>query len=184
MTDSCHLDPRVLNVVKEQKGKDLLPVELEISRLKRYYSFTCLLLYYNIPTKANLMENITWRAVLIGLILIPINSYWIVLIETVYYSAHSTTVGFFFNAIFTILVLIALNAPLKKLSSKLALKQGEFLTIYIMLCQASALVGHSTMQILAPSIEKFHLKFTLSSNFIEKYLDIGDFFMLQYKHET
>ena len=58
------------------------------------------------------MKNITWRAVLAGLILIRINAYWIVLIETVYYSAHSTTIGFFFNPIFTLLFLIALNAPL------------------------------------------------------------------------
>jgi hypothetical protein len=41
-----------------------------------------------------------------------------------------------------------------------------------------------SLALLQVSIEKFHLKFTLSSNFIEKYLDIGDFFMLQYKHET
>jgi hypothetical protein len=41
-----------------------------------------------------------------------------------------------------------------------------------------------TVHYIDEGIEKFHLKFTLSSNFIEKYLDIGDFFMLQYKHET
>lgn len=98
------------------------------------------------------MKNVTWRAILIGLILIPFNAYWIVLIETVYYSAHSTTIGFFFNTIFTILVLISLNALLEKFFSKLTLKQSELLTIYIMLCQSSALVGHSMMQILVPSI--------------------------------
>ena len=71
------------------------------------------------------MKKITWRAVLVGLILIPINAYWIVLIETVYYSAHSTTIGFFFNPIFTLLLLIALNAPLKKLSRRFALETGR-----------------------------------------------------------
>ena len=98
------------------------------------------------------MKSITWRAVLLGLILIPINAYWLVLIETVYYSAHSTTIGFFFNPIFTLLLLIGLNTPLKKLSRKFALKQGELLTVYIMVCQASALVGHSMLQILVPTI--------------------------------
>jgi hypothetical protein len=96
--------------------------------------------------------GVTWRAVLIGLILIPINSYWIVQMEAVYYSAHSTTFSLLFNAIFTLLILILLNIPLRKLYSNLALKEGELLTIYIMLCQASALAGHSMMQILPPNM--------------------------------
>ena len=96
--------------------------------------------------------GVTWRAVLIGIILIPLNSYWVVQMESVYYSAHSTLFSLLFNAVFTLLVLIALNIPLKKLSPNLAFKQGEFLTIYIMLCQASALAGHSMMQILPPTM--------------------------------
>jgi hypothetical protein len=101
---------------------------------------------------SNLGKSVTWRAVLIGLILIPINSYWIVQMEAVYYSAHSTTFSLLFNAIFTLLILILLNIPLRKLYSNLALKEGELLTIYIMLCQASALAGHSMMQILPPNM--------------------------------
>ncbi|MBM3235747.1 hypothetical protein FJZ31_05565 [Candidatus Poribacteria bacterium] len=101
---------------------------------------------------SNHVTGVTWRAVLIGLILIPINSYWIVQMEAVYYSAHSTTFALLFNAIFTLLILIVLNIPLKKLFSNLALKEGELLTIYIMLCQASALAGHSMMQILPPTM--------------------------------
>jgi hypothetical protein len=72
--------------------------------------------------------------------------------EAVYYSAHSTTFSLLFNAIFTLLILILLNIPLRKLYSNLALKEGELLTIYIMLCQASALAGHSMMQILPPTM--------------------------------
>jgi hypothetical protein len=72
--------------------------------------------------------------------------------EAVYYSAHSTTFALLFNVIFTLLILIMLNIPLKKLFSNLALKEGELLTIYIMLCQASALAGHSMMQILPPTM--------------------------------
>ena len=96
--------------------------------------------------------SVTWRAVLIGLILIPINSYWVVQMESVYYSAHSTLFSLLFNVVFTLLVLITLNILLQKLSANLAFKQGELLTIYIMLCQASALAGHSMMQILPPTI--------------------------------
>lgn len=94
----------------------------------------------------------TWRAVLIGLLLIPLNSFWIMQMEAVYYSAHSTVYGLFFNTICNLLVLIGLNAPLKKFSPGLALSQGELLTVYIMLNLSSALVGHSTMQLLPPTM--------------------------------
>ncbi|MBI1928553.1 hypothetical protein HYR99_30460 [Candidatus Poribacteria bacterium] len=93
-----------------------------------------------------------WRAVLIGLLLIPLNSFWIMQMEAVYYSAHSTVYGLFFNTICNLLVLIGLNVPLKKFSPGLAFSQGELLTVYIMLNLSSALVGHSTMQLLPPTM--------------------------------
>jgi hypothetical protein len=96
--------------------------------------------------------DVTWRAVLIGLLLIPLNSYWIMQMEAVYYSAHSTLMALFFNVICNLLVLLALNIPLRKLSPNLTFRQGELLTIYIMLSQSSALVGHSMLQILPPTM--------------------------------
>ena len=70
--------------------------------------------------------------------------------ESVYYSAHSTLVSLFFNVVFTILILILLNAILRKISPRLVINQGELIIIYIMLSQASALAGHSMMQLLPP----------------------------------
>ena len=95
---------------------------------------------------------VTWRAVLIAILLIPLNSYWIMQMEAVYYSAHSTLIALFFNVIFNLLVLIGLNIPLKKISPKLVFRQGELVTLYIMLSQSAALVGHSMIQILPPSM--------------------------------
>ncbi len=96
--------------------------------------------------------SITWKAVLISLILIPLNSYWIIQMESVYYSGHSTSVALFFNVVFTVFILIILNVPLRKLFPKMVFNQGELLIVYIMLSQASALAGHSMMQILPPSM--------------------------------
>jgi len=107
---------------------------------------------YQSATLKNLEQSVTWRAVLIGIILIPLNSYWIIQMESVYYSAHSTLFSLFFNVVFTLLILMLLNVLLKKLSSRLVIKQGELLIIYIMLSQASALAGHSMMQLLPPII--------------------------------
>src|SRR5947207_1771056 len=52
----------------------------------------------------------TWRAFLIGVLLIPVNAYWLVQMERIRYSAHPTTVSLFFNAVFILLALTVLNA--------------------------------------------------------------------------
>lgn len=96
--------------------------------------------------------GVTWRAILIGLVLIPLNSYWVVQMESICGTGQSTLFTLLFNVVFTILVLIILNAPIKKLLPRIAFNQGELLTIYIMLCQASTLAGHSMMQILPPTM--------------------------------
>ena len=95
---------------------------------------------------------VTVRAVLLGLVLIPINSYWIVQMESVHYAAHSTNYSLFFNTVCNLLVLTAANVPLRKISPTLAFSQTELLTIYIMLNLSAALVGSGMMQLLPPAM--------------------------------
>ena len=97
---------------------------------------------------ANQRTSVTWRSVILALFLIPLNAIWIMQMEAVYYSAHSTLIALFFNVVCNLLILILLNVPLRRLSPKLAFSQGELLTIYVMLSLSSALVGHSMIQIL------------------------------------
>ncbi len=52
---------------------------------------------------------VTWRSVLLCLLLLPINSYWVVQMEVVRYSAHPTTISLLFNTIFILLCLTLLN---------------------------------------------------------------------------
>ena len=72
--------------------------------------------------------------------------------EAVYYSAHSTLVALFFNVVCSLLVLIVINVPLERFMPNLAFNRSELLTIYIMLNLSSALVGHSMLQILPPTM--------------------------------
>ena len=97
---------------------------------------------------ANQRISVTWRSVVIGLFLIPLNAVWIMQMEAVYYSAHSTLIALFFNVVCNLLILVLLNIPLRKLSPNLAFNQGELITVYVMLSLSSALVGHSMLQIL------------------------------------
>ena len=94
----------------------------------------------------------TWRAILIGLILIPINCYWIIQMEVVRYSGHPTTISLLFNAVFWLFVLCLLNPLLLKFSPHFVLTQAELLVIYVMLCLASTIAGHGFMQMLIPII--------------------------------
>jgi len=97
-------------------------------------------------------QQITVRAVLIGLLLIPINAWWLAQIEYVRYSDNVTTSALFFNCIAVLLLCLALNALLKRLVPRWALSRGEILTLYIMLVVASALGGHDQLQILFTTI--------------------------------
>lgn len=94
--------------------------------------------------------GLTWRSLLVALILIPPNVYWVEQMEIMRYSAHPTTVSLFFNAVFIALLLVTLNAVLRKISPRLALTQAETLMVYSMICIASCVCGHDGIQVLMP----------------------------------
>ena len=90
----------------------------------------------------------TLRAVLIGLVLIPINSYWIFMMEIIRYQGHPTTISLFYSSIFNLVLLILLNGVIRRAFPRWVLSQGELITIYVMLNIGAALVGHDSLQIL------------------------------------
>ncbi len=100
----------------------------------------------------NNSQGVTLRSLVIGLILIPPNCYWVVQSEAVWGTTYLTLVSLFFNVIFTLLILVGLNALFKKLAPKAALKQGELLTIYIMVCLGSSLAGNNFLENLVLSL--------------------------------
>ena len=61
--------------------------------------------------------SITSRSILIGLLLIPMNSYWVIQMEIVRYSGHPTCISLFFNVIFILSVLIFPSLVLRWLSA-------------------------------------------------------------------
>lgn len=95
-------------------------------------------------------KSITIRAVVIGLILIPINCYWVMVTETVWYALHITCISIFFNVIFCLFVITTINLLFIKYMPDFALNRGELLVIYIMLSSATAIGGQDFMQLLPP----------------------------------
>ena len=95
-------------------------------------------------------EHLTMRSVLLALILIPFNSYWILNMSYVWDSNRPTSLSLLFNVIFVLLVLMAANAFLRRWTPRRAFSQTELLTIYAILCQGSAFAGRDMVQVLIP----------------------------------
>ena len=91
---------------------------------------------------------ITARAVIIGLLLVPANAWWITQIEYVRYSDNATTSALFFNCIGLLIILVALNGLMRRIYAPACLSRAEMLTIYIIVVVASCLGGHDQLQIL------------------------------------
>ncbi|MBM3212891.1 hypothetical protein FJZ33_11770, partial [Candidatus Poribacteria bacterium] len=97
-------------------------------------------------------KGVTWKSVIIGLLLIPINTYWIARSETGSGIFYSTTSSLFCNAVFCLFILTFLNELSKLWLPKGGLTQGELLTIYLGISAASAISGESIGQQLMRDI--------------------------------
>ncbi|MFC1719435.1 DUF6785 family protein [Candidatus Poribacteria bacterium] len=111
--------------------------------------------------------GVTLRAVILGLLLIPANTYFIMANGIAYGRSFPTTVSIMFNVVITLTVLIIINSILKFLWPRSALKQGELLTVHIMLCLSSAISGFDIMQTLVVMIPGGHWFATPENEFRE-----------------
>ncbi len=76
-------------------------------------------------------SEVTPRALLIGLALIPLNAYWIMVAELRWY-VILTLNPLFVTPVFLLLVLIGINALLNRLQPRWRLSVAELLTVYVM----------------------------------------------------
>ncbi len=92
-------------------------------------------------------EVISKKAIIVGLILVVVNAYWVGIASELWYAVY-TLVSPFSNAVFTLVVLIVLNVALRKFSPRIAFTPAELLLIYIMVTMVSTISGHAMMAIL------------------------------------
>lgn len=93
-------------------------------------------------------KSITLRAIIIGIIFIPLNAYWLIQLEMVWGGTYPSTITLPLTAIFSITILIAINFLLAKFIPKAAFNQGELLTVYVMIAVGLALNGCDVLQTL------------------------------------
>ncbi len=102
------------------------------------------------------VRMVTPRAIFTALVLMPINAFWIIMMEVVRYSGHPTTISLFFNVVFLLAALIGVNALVRRVFPRLALSPPELLTVYIMLALSSAIAGHDMIEVLTPILAHAH----------------------------
>jgi len=103
-----------------------------------------------------LRVTITFRSIVLGLVLIPLNALWLVLSEIVWYSGEPTTISLFYNVIFLVFLLVIGNLVVKRVRPGWVLTPAELLVVYSMLCIASAMASHDMLQILVPTLSHLH----------------------------
>ena len=121
---------------------------------------------------ALLARGFSWRVALLGLVLMPLNCFWVQQMEIVWYSAQPTTIALYFHVVFTLVVLLVGNwlarvaapalgrglrpvigplaTPAERWAPRAALEPGELLVLYIMLAISTSLAGHDCLEILVP----------------------------------
>src|SRR6476646_604979 len=77
-----------------------------------------------------LASPITRRAILLGLLLIPINVYWVMMIEGVWHGLHFTCLSLAMNVVFFLLALMAGNAIATRWWPARSFSQAELLTVF------------------------------------------------------
>ncbi|MCP4643796.1 MAG: hypothetical protein GY851_25345, partial [bacterium] len=100
--------------------------------------------------------GVTFRSIIIGLALIPLNALWLGLSEIMWYSGEPTTISLFYNVVFIIALISLGNLVVKRYRPSWALAPPEILVVYTMLCIASAMISHDMIQILLPTMSHLH----------------------------
>ncbi len=91
------------------------------------------------------------RALITGVVLIPLVVFWVAAIENVY-GGRPTYLSVFFHAVILLAALVGINGLLKFVAPRLRFSRAELLLIYVMIGASSGIVGDQFMSVLIPSL--------------------------------
>ncbi|MCS6860058.1 MAG: hypothetical protein NZT92_07050 [Abditibacteriales bacterium] len=98
------------------------------------------------------MKSITLKSIVLGLLLIPLNCYWVTVVEVRWYTLDGSCLPLFVTPLFMLFAVTVLNLAMQRWRARWALTQGELRVVYIMLVMSSTLNGHDMIQNLFGSI--------------------------------
>ncbi len=91
-------------------------------------------------------QVVTWRAITIALVLMPLQSAWIVHMEAIRNYTWPSMLALPLETVFVLLLLTGANVVAKRRLPRWALSQGELLTIYVMLAISGVIAGFGQLQ--------------------------------------
>ncbi|MCX8053335.1 MAG: hypothetical protein N3B12_05970, partial [Armatimonadetes bacterium] len=92
--------------------------------------------------KVSASSHIRLRAIITGVVLIPIDNYWVIWMEKANAGPYPTIISIFANVVFFLAVLALLNSIVRRVTPRLAFSTAEMLVIYTMLSIGASLAGH------------------------------------------
>lgn len=101
-----------------------------------------------VVVEAPKQRSLSARVLLLALVLIPLNCYWIIQMERVRQGPYVTSISLFANVVFVLLLFLIVNAALHRWWPRAALRRGELLLLYVMLSVASGFCGMDMIQVL------------------------------------
>src|SRR5438874_12318342 len=90
--------------------------------------------------------GVSLRAALLGLLLMPINIYWITVVEVRWYTLDGTCLPLFIQPVFFLFCLCLINFGLRRWRPRRTLRSGELLTIYTLLALSCVFASHDLLQ--------------------------------------
>lgn len=96
-------------------------------------------------------RGIRLRALIIGIILIPLNVYWVIASELRWY-VILTINPLFVTPIFYLFMMVGLNALLRRINHKLAFRPGELVVVYMMMVVSCTVATHDFLINLMSSL--------------------------------
>ena len=103
-----------------------------------------------------LRVRVTFRSIIIGLMLTPATCLFVVLTEVMWQSGYPTILSLMYHVVFVIFWLTLGNLVVQRFKPDWALSPAELLVIFTMLSVSSALCGHDMLQVLVPTLSHLH----------------------------
>ena len=97
-------------------------------------------------------HGVTPRCILIGLLLMPVNVYWVTVVEVRWYTLDGSCLPLFITPVFMLFALAVLNLLFLRFAPRQAFNQAELLVIYLMVVISETLAGHDFVQNLFGTI--------------------------------
>ncbi|MHC4537068.1 MAG: DUF6785 family protein [Planctomycetota bacterium] len=98
-------------------------------------------------------DKVRTTAILVGILMMPIHSYWISKIEAIVYKGGGgSTASLIWTSVYNLVILVMSSSLIKRWRPKLSLNQAELLAIFAMCNIAACVAGHDMVQILVPLI--------------------------------